>query len=156
MHETNVSAEGLDEAIARVKRHLEIQRFKQTLASPGPYIRMQDVDILDGYEFERFLKRLFEKMGYQVEHTKLSGDQGGDLVLIKLGERVVVQAKRYGGAIGNRAVQEITAAVNHYRADKGIVVTNSYFTAAAVQLAKSNRIELIDRDKLENMIKTYM
>jgi HJR/Mrr/RecB family endonuclease len=50
-------------------------------------------------------------MGYRVEQTKLSGDQGADLVVIKLGEKTVIQAKRYGGKIGNSAVQEIMAAI---------------------------------------------
>ena len=117
---------------------------------------MEDIDRATGYDFERILKTLYESMGYSVEQTKLTGDQGADLVLVKFGERVVVQAKRHVGKIGNKAVQEIVAAVNHYNAVKGMVVTNSFFTPAAVAAARSNRIDLIDRDSLDRLVKKHL
>lgn len=44
-------------------------------------------------------------MGYDVQNTPLSGDQGADLILEKFGEKTIVQAKRYQGNVTNRAVQ---------------------------------------------------
>ena len=55
-------------------------------------------------KFEKFLKSLFEGMGYLVEWTKLSGDQGADLIIAKYGERIAVQAKRYEHDVTNKAV----------------------------------------------------
>ena len=98
-----------------------------------------------------FLSDLYNKMGYEVEPTKLSGDQGADVVVIKFGEKTVIQAKRYGGTVGNKAVQEIIAAISLYKAQKGIVITNNYFTKSAVELAEANKIELIDRDGLKEI-----
>lgn len=86
----------------------------------------------------------------------MSGDQGADLIISKLGEKVILQAKRHKAKIGNKAVQEVVASIKHYNADKGMVVTNNYFTNSAFELAKSNNIELIDRDKLEKLIVKYL
>ena len=94
-------------------------------------------------------------MGYQVEQTRLSGDQGADLVVVKFGEKTVIQAKCYSGKVGNYAIQEIFAAMNLYKAHKGMVVTNNYFTPAAFELADANNIELIDRDSLEELIRKF-
>ena len=94
-------------------------------------------------------------MGYQVEQTRLSGDQGADLVIVKFGEKTVIQAKRFGGKVGNKAVQEIMAAISLYEAQKGMVITNNYFTPAAVKLANANNIELVDRDALEELINKH-
>ncbi len=140
-----------------IKNKMELDRFKQELESKDFYfVSIDEVDSFTGYEFERFLNILFKKMGYSVEHMKLSGDQGADLIVSKLGEKTIVQAKRHTGKISNKAVQEVVAAIKHFKADKGLVVTNNYFTNSAIELAKSNNIELIDRDKLEYLIGKYL
>ena len=46
--------------------------------------------ITNGYDFEEYLKTIFDKHGYYVEVTKRSGDQGADLVLNKNNEKIVV------------------------------------------------------------------
>ncbi|WP_424355634.1 restriction endonuclease [Methanobacterium sp. MBAC-LM] len=111
--------------------------------------------MLSGYEFEGFLKLLFEKKGHTVENTPLSGDQGADLVISKFGGKIVVQTKRYNEKVANKTVQEVVASIAQYGANKGIVVTNNYFTASAVELTNSNGIELINRDTLEHLINEH-
>lgn len=111
------------------------------------------IDIMEGYEFENYLKTMFFYAGFDVEVTKKSRDFGADLVLKKDNAIVVVQAKRYNKAVGMKAVQEILASAPHYMATEAWVVTNSYFTDQAEQLAKENRVRLLDRDELIEMSK---
>ena len=94
-------------------------------------------------------------MGYESYNTKLSGDQGADLVLKKFGEITVVQAKRYNNKVTNSAIQEVVASIKHYNAHKGAVITNNEFTDSAIELANSNNIELIDRTKLSELINKH-
>jgi restriction system protein len=103
---------------------------------------------MDGVKFEYYLKELYISLGYSAKVTKSSGDFGADLVLTKDGRKIVVQAKRYSNNVGVKAVQEIKAAQSHYNAIESWVVTNSYFTKAAVELARSNSVKLINRDQL--------
>ena len=44
-------------------------------------------------------------------------------------------------------------ACGHYRADRAMVVTTSRFTAQAVQLARSNKVELWDGERLEREVR---
>ena len=46
-------------------------------------------------EFEEYLAGLFRKQGFKVELTPSTSDYGADLVLMKDGQRIAVQAKRY-------------------------------------------------------------
>ena len=108
--------------------------------------------IKTGEEFEVYLKNIFEKLGYNVEMTKVTGDQGADLILSKDNIRTVVQAKFYTNTVGNKAVQEVTSAIAFYSADKGMVVTNNYYTKSAIELAKANNIVLWDYDILQEKI----
>lgn len=107
---------------------------------------MKQIDKSSGVEFERFLKLKFQSMGYRVRHTGKSGDYGADLILYKNKEKIVVQAKRYRGYVGQDAVREAVSAIAFYKATRAIVVTNSTFTDAAKRLAKSNHVELYDRE----------
>jgi restriction system protein len=107
-----------------------------------------DIDRMSGREFEEYLRILFVKLGYQVRMTSYTGDYGGDLIARKDGDAVVIQAKRYKKRVGVRAVQEVTAAKGHYNCPKARIVTNSYYTEQACTLAKSNGVELWNRDDL--------
>ena len=148
----------LESDIARVIKKIELTKFESSLKSnddSGNYYTIQDVDCISGYEFERILKQLFEKMGYSVDHTTLSNDQGADLLIERFGERTVVQAKNWKNNVGNTGVQEVVAAIKHYKAHKAMVISSSGFTNSATSLAKSNNVELWDRTKLSTKLKDY-
>ncbi len=133
----------------------KVDSFEQMLLNDD-VVSINDVDSMNGIEFEKFLSNLFAKRNYDVLETKQTGDQGADLVIKRNGETTVVQAKRYESNIGNSAVQEVVASISHYKADKGMVVTNSNFTVSAKTLAESNKIELVDRDQLKQWIQDYL
>jgi len=108
---------------------------------------------LSGSDFEILLHRLYEVMGYSVQDTGKTGDQGGDLIATKGQERILIQAKCYKDwSVGNSAVQEAVAAKNHYDCNKAIVITTSNFTKEATELAKTNSVELIPRDMIQKML----
>lgn len=118
-------------------------------------VKIHDVDVLDGIAFEYLLGALFKQMNYKVEVTRCSGDQGADIVISKMGRKTVVQAKCYLNNVSNKAIQEVVAAIKYYNADAGMVVTNSYYTKGAKELAEANNIALWDRDKLSQMLSAY-
>lgn len=99
---------------------------------------------LTGEEFEELLKAYFRKNGYKVQLTPKSGDYGADLIVKKNGEKIIVQAKRYKGSVGISAVQEVIGAKEYYKGDKALVITNSYFTPAAKELAGKTKVKLWD------------
>ncbi|MEK5476449.1 restriction endonuclease [Paenibacillus sp. FSL R5-0407] len=124
-----------------------IQR-KERLKSSG----IADIDKMEGVQFERYLGYLFQAQGYKCLVTKAVGDFGADLLLQRDGKKIVVQAKRYNKNVGIKAVQEAQASIAHYGASEAWVVTNSDYTSAAYELAKSNKVRLINRDALVEMI----
>lgn len=111
------------------------------------------VDRMKGHDFESFIKAVYELLGYNVEQTKKSGDQGIDLIIKKHFKRIGVQLKRYSGTVGNSAVQEAVAGKRFYKLDRVCVLTNRFFTRSAIELAKANKVELLDRNDLLKMIK---
>jgi hypothetical protein len=120
------------------------------------YMRIEEVDGMDGREFERFMKIVFERHQFKdVRETPASGDQGGDLICLSPDDKItVVQAKRWEGRVGNRAIQEVLGGLLFYGAEIAYVTTTSYFTEAAKALAKKDpRISLVDREALERMIR---
>ena len=97
-----------------------------------------------GIEFE---KKLIEEISEaypaaQIDPTPTTGDQGADVILLVEGIKIVIQAKKYTGVVGNAAVQEVFAAKEYYEADYAMVVTNSRYTQSASTLAGKIGVEL--------------
>lgn len=118
------------------------------------------IDNMTGQDFELFTERLFRVLEkdslLKTEFTPPTGDQGCDLIIhYRDGSRLGIQCKRYSGNVGNKAVQNIVTAKAMYGLTKMMAITNSYFTAGAKEAARSNRVELVDRDMLINMIDRY-
>ena len=95
-------------------------------------------------------------MGYSSQVTKHSGDQGIDVIAIKNGTKIGIQAKCYSNTVGNSAIQEAVAGKCFYNCSKVIVVTNNYFTTSAEELAQANSVILWNRDMLKEKLKELM
>jgi len=111
---------------------------------------------LNGSDFERLLYRLYEAMGYSVQISGKTGDQGGDLIATKNQERILIQAKCWNNSVPNKAVQEAVAARNYYDCNRAAVVTTNSFTREATELAKANGVELVPKDVLQKLLLDYL
>ena len=95
-------------------------------------LRSTNWELMQGIEFENFLADVFLELGYKVETTKVTGDQGVDLVASKNGRSIAIQAKGYPSTtVGNKAVQEAHAGMGFYGCDVAVVITNSTYTSGA-------------------------
>jgi restriction system protein len=112
-----------------------------------------DIDRMSGFTFEKYLSVLFREQGYEVTVTPDRADFGADLIIRKGNISTAVQAKRYKQTVGIHAIQEIVAARQHYRCQRAMVVTNNTFTPAAWKLAMSTNVWLVDRKRLEEMMR---
>jgi len=142
----------LPELIEKVKEEVDLENFENNFGKSKNVITLPDYESLSGHQFEAFLKKLFENLEYVVVQTKVSGDQGADLVMMKNGVKTVVQAKKYAGAVSNKAIQEVVAAKRFYKSENALVVTTGEFTKSAIQLALSNDVEVWDKNKLDSVI----
>lgn len=151
----NISAQPAEYPLSINRKFDEIPayRVENTNKAKAARYTFVEIDDMDGFKFEEYMKDIFESLGYSVHHTPLSGDQGADLILTSNeGVRTAVQVKRYSSKVSNGAVQEVVAAKGLYKCTQGMVVTNSYFTDSAKELARANSIELIDRNGLEKLL----
>lgn len=145
------------EIIKELKQSIDSSDIKQKLKTKQQRkitkYTIDDIDLMTGAEFEEFIALLFKKMGYSSQVTKQSGDQGIDVIAIKNNTRIGIQAKCYSNTVGNAAIQEAVAGKSFYNCDKTVVVTNNYFTTAAIELAQANNVILWNRDLLKEKLK---
>ncbi len=134
-----------------------IQENEEKLTRESICKQPQKFTDLSGEDFEKLLYRLFEAMGYKTEWIGKSGDQGGDLIANKDGERILIQAKCYRNwSTGNDAVQQAVGAMKYYNCNKVTVVTTSYFTNQAIALARANNVELIFKKRLQELLLQFL
>lgn len=140
---------GIAKDVSGYIKRQELNIFENQLKSK---LSISEIDKMNGKEFEQATKNLFKNQGYKTILTTYSNDQGADLILERFGEKIAVQAKRYSGKVPNKAIQEIVTAKQYYDCNEAWVVTNSYLTKQAKELAKKNNVEIIERNKLEKML----
>lgn len=115
--------------------------------------------------FERVVVQLLTAMGYGGSRARAgralgrTGDGGVDGVIDEdaLGlDRIYVQAKRYadGNAVGAGDIRDFFGALDQFKAGKGLFVTTSSFTPAAMKTVEglSKRIVLIDGARLTRLM----
>lgn len=115
--------------------------------------KLKKIDEMDGVEFEKYASDLLRANGFKnVRLTPSSGDQGVDIIAHFDGASYAIQCKRYHGRVSNKAVQEAFTGCGFYHCDVAAVLTNSFFTVSAKQLAEENGVILWDRKELIRMI----
>lgn len=115
-----------------------------------------DINTLSGIDFEKLCQNLLQKLGFEVETTKQSGDGGIDLIAryhqAFLSGKYIIQCKRYSGGVGEPIIRDLYGVVMAERANKGILITTGYFSMSAIRFASDKNIELIDGERLSELL----
>ena len=123
------------------KDEIESISLRENLLQHG--INLSNIENMKGQEFENLLIAQFEKLGFSVTETPVTGDFGADIIIDTEDEtRFIIQCKRFKNKVNLKAVQEVVAAIAHFNGDIGIVITNNTFLNSAIKLAQSNDVEL--------------
>lgn len=114
--------------------------------------------------FERLVVQLLLKMGYGGSWQEAgravgrSGDGGIDGIINedRLGlDAIYLQAKRWEGPVGEGPIRDFKGALDAKGAQKGVLITTSSFTPAAIEAARTSRsykIVLIDGTRLAELM----
>lgn len=117
-------------------------------------LKIESIDTLNGFQFEKFVGEIFKAFGYKTKVTKKSGDNGADILASKHGKIFAVQTKMYyNHTVGNKAVQEAHSAKFFYNTHCAVVICNSHFSKSAVDTAEKLGVILIGREELINILK---
>ena len=142
----------LETCLLIVRRHDKELRKENAFDSVSSRLYNERWRELRGVPFEEFVARVFQHLGYQVEETPTSGDQGVDLIVIDRDRRIAVQVKGYYNSVSNSAIQEVVAGMKLHRCSETCVVTNSRFTKSALELASANQCICIGEDKFQDFV----
>ena len=113
-------------------------------------------------EFEIFISKLLNSMGFMTKMTKMSNDGGIDIIATSdkpfFEGTYVIQCKFYkkGNNIGEPTIRDLYGTVMSENANKGILITTTSFTNSAIKFSKNKQIELIDGNKLEEITKKHL
>lgn len=123
----------------------------------------QNLATMEWEEFEVLIRDLFQKEfgtgSSTVEVTRASRDAGVDAIAFDedpiRGGKIVVQAKRYNNLVPVSAVRDLYGTVINEGANKGILVTTSYYGPDAVNFAKDKPITLINGGQLLYLLQKH-
>jgi len=118
---------------------------------------LDNVDSMNPYEFENYIKEIFKNKGYRSTLTeKVPSEYGADVIAIKDNEIIAIQCKHSSNqnSFGREAMYQLhSEAKIYYKATRLIAITNSIFNSNAMNLAKVHGIEVIDRNSFQEFLK---
>lgn len=123
-------------------------QFKRGGDSPNTYWRFLSLPIIDrltGHQFVDLVEFILHIDGFRTGAKKYSSDFGGDLIVERDGVRCAIQIKRYSTPVGVNAVKNAITAKIFYHADRALVISNSFYTQPAHDLACMAGVRLLDR-----------
>lgn len=114
---------------------------------------------LEPYEFEKVVANYYRRQGYKVDHCGGRGrfDGGIDLKMYRNGEYVIVQCKRENVyQVPHNVGHQLLGILLTEKADRAIVVNTGEFKPYAIETAaREPRLELIDGDRVREMLPEY-
>ena len=116
-----------------------------------PAVSTDGIDELDGFAFERWVRSLFEHLGYETEQT--SHWDPADLIATRAGRRIAVQVKHRSSRrwVGRRALDAVLTGRAEHECNAAIIVTNGSFAPDMKKRARRHDVELWDRTRLEEL-----
>jgi restriction system protein len=124
---------------------------------PAPTRWTTDVfDLIEWRRFEAVVERLFQQAGFETQSQSHGADGGIDIWLYSRhqpGEPAgIVQCKHWVGRVGVRPVRELRGVMASKNVARGQFATTSTFTDEAVEFARGNGINLLDANRLLELI----
>lgn len=150
----------------------EVERLTPKVVKTKPIVRRlkeinhnQDLMHQLGFRtFEELVKELLIHKGYEVVLTPVTHDRGHDLMATKeidgLLFKIVVEFKRYSShrVVGIAKVREFCDVIAREKANKGIMITTSYYSREAKKRKeeKGDILELLSGKEIEAWIRDYI
>jgi len=150
----------IEDEILGINRKLNVEDWYLFIAS---MVEKSCIQLIDEYKdekklsskkgiaFENRCMQILISKGWIVEETPKTGDQGIDLIASIENYRLCIQCKDHIKAIGNKAVQEVTAGRKYWNGTHAILVSDSGYTKSAQKLASANNVLLISTLELNNI-----
>lgn len=123
------------------------------------------LDQVEWRDLERIMAEVFEGLGFTVELTPGSKDEGKDLVLQcvvsgwKRTYLVEIKHWRSGKRVGARRISDFLSVVVRENSDGGLYLSTSAFTSDAVEMLSEisqKKVRLGGQDKIVSLCQTYV
>ncbi|MCT3674383.1 restriction endonuclease [Elizabethkingia anophelis] len=128
------------------------------------YLNNEKLYKISPREFEKVIAELLYNNGFEVELTKQTRDNGFDILALKYVDNLspikyLVECKRYkpDRKIGVEIIRGFKEVIQTEQANKGLIVTTSYFSADAIRKQKETPylLDYKDKDELMNWVSEY-
>lgn len=133
--------------------------WRRINSSPIPRADTWSLELLRSIDWKRFEEvcaEYFRLLGFRAVTQGHGPDGGIDITLFAADDpkRVegIVQCKQWSRQIGPKLIRELLGVMTDNRVPAGIFVTSSAFNDEAIRLAAANNIDLIDSERLLELI----
>ncbi len=144
----------MEQCVALQRKAIALVLEEHARLHPTLALSLDELRAVSSAQFEDEIARMFTRLGYEVKQTPYANDGGRDAIMMKDGNKYLVECKCYakGGLSGRPALQKFHSAIVTDNATSGFFVTTGGFSDPAVKFATENKIELIDASALVRLM----
>ena len=116
---------------------------------------------LNPFKFEEIIAQLLSNKGFIINLTQKTRDNGYDIRAIQnvngFPIKFLVECKRYNKAVGINCIRSFCDVIDYEKANKGILVTTSYFSQSALNRQKELgvKLDLVNKQGVIEWIKDF-
>ena len=135
----------------------EEEKYNKKIIEYENWIKKQKEEFwfnLSGHEFEVEVNTLLQKMGFNTQLTKGSGDKGIDIVILEDDGGTIVQCKNHKNPVSPAIIRELYGVMASEYSKKGILINTGGFTKGVYEFSVGKPIELWDIEKIIKLNET--
>jgi hypothetical protein len=101
---------------------------------------------------ERLVGQIYQDLGYEVKVSEGRKDHGIDVSARKENKLIIVQCKKWNKPVGEPEIRDLHGVRHHVGATGAAMVSTSGFTQPAFNYARQNKIHLLGKEQLVDMV----
>jgi len=148
----------LEKKLDQVYSDFSLMDFeKQLHVQIGKAPSIEEVDYISGSDFAELFAAIFRKMDFEIKSSRLMNEDQLKMLVQKGDSRFVILCMRNQQHVSGQQVQEMTDSMRRNQANGAVLITNGELSKSARKMTGSReRIILVDREKLEKLMKRYL
>ncbi|MGI9553730.1 MAG: restriction endonuclease [Thermodesulfobacteriota bacterium] len=107
---------------------------------------------MNSYQFKSAIRDLLENMGYRISAPNSQFVELIDYIGFKAGKRVAISLNESENLVSKIVVSEVDRERQKHQCEKSMIICKTYFEEDVIEFAKSVDCELIDRERLSQLL----
>lgn len=138
--------------LRKVLKSIRLRKNQESLEKRNREIEDSRISSLSSYQLKLKVSEVLENMGYKLSTPNAQFEGLIDYIGFRDGEKVAICLHESENLVSKNVVSEIDRERHKHSCNKSMIICRTYFEEDVTEFAKQIDCELIDKEKLSNLL----